>query len=155
MAQAFAPFVDGMSLPEYLEGMASSLIDDDLASWHALLDDLDRHSDVQVRSTATIIRRALATAATSLHSLINPAEAPREFTIPLCRWACSSERRGGFTTDQAIHGACSVPYDLITRADQMRAAEILRSIGWQKSRVILDGLQAWRWYPAANPSAHS
>jgi predicted P-loop ATPase len=49
------------------------------------------------------------------------------------------------TTERILHEAVEKPIERQTRADQMAVAEILRTLGYQRNRVMLAGQRAWRW----------
>jgi hypothetical protein len=38
------------------------------------------------------------------------------------------------------------PVERQTRADQMAVADILRSLGYERRRAMVDGQRAWRWF---------
>jgi len=51
------------------------------------------------------------------------------------------------TTETILAHAVEKPLERQTRADQMAVADILRSLGYDRRRVMTAGSRAWRWLP--------
>jgi predicted P-loop ATPase len=49
------------------------------------------------------------------------------------------------TTERILSEAIEKPLERQTRADQMAVADILRSMGYDRRRSMVDGQRAWRW----------
>lgn len=50
------------------------------------------------------------------------------------------------TTERILIEAIEKPIERQTRADQMAVADILRSMGYDRRRSMIDGQRAWRWH---------
>jgi hypothetical protein len=50
------------------------------------------------------------------------------------------------TTERILVEAIQKPIERQTRADQMAVADLLRSIGYERRRSMIDGQRAWRWF---------
>ena len=53
------------------------------------------------------------------------------------------------TTERILIEAIQKPIERQTRADQMAVADILRTLGYERRRAMVDGQRAWRWSQAA------
>jgi hypothetical protein len=51
------------------------------------------------------------------------------------------------TTERILVEAIQKPIERQTRADQMSIADILRTMGYERRRAMVDGQRAWRWFP--------
>lgn len=51
------------------------------------------------------------------------------------------------TTERILVDAIQKPIERQTRADQMAVADILRALGYERRRSMVDGQRAWRWSP--------
>jgi predicted P-loop ATPase len=52
------------------------------------------------------------------------------------------------TTERILSQAVQKPIERQTRADQMAVADILRSLGYRRERVTIQGSKIWRWVKA-------
>ena len=52
------------------------------------------------------------------------------------------------TTEKILSQAVQKPIERQTRADQMAVADILRSLGYRRERVTIQGSKIWRWVKA-------
>lgn len=50
------------------------------------------------------------------------------------------------TTERILVEAIEKPIERQTRADQMAVADILRSLGYERRRSMIEGQRAWRWF---------
>lgn len=70
---------------------------------------------------------------------------------PVGDFLCQPMRRtDGVTVYEVLHIALGTDVSDIRRGDEMRIAEILRRLGWEKRRIRGAGRVArkWRWFPA-------
>ena len=51
------------------------------------------------------------------------------------------------TTERILVDAIQKPIERQTRADQMAVADILRALGYERRRSMVEGQRAWRWSP--------
>lgn len=52
------------------------------------------------------------------------------------------------TTERILSDAIQKPVERQTRADQMTVADILRVLGYERRRSMVDGQRQWRWHPS-------
>ncbi|MFM8533058.1 MAG: VapE domain-containing protein [Acidimicrobiia bacterium] len=79
-------------------------------------------------------------------------EAVDEWDAPIVHWAEKTRTPGGFSTREAIDGAALRTLESIQRADEMRAAQVLRRAGFrcEKSlRTRVDGVRGRFWTVAS------
>lgn len=55
------------------------------------------------------------------------------------------EETGHVTTSEALSGAVSLPVQHHDRGKEMRMAKVLRSLGWERKRVLVDGERRWAY----------
>ncbi len=68
-------------------------------------------------------------------------------------WLSDPRRRCRAVTTADLLLVLGCEYDLITRADEMWAAAMLRAAGYRRVRERVRGVRKWRWYYGRDPRA--
>lgn len=68
-------------------------------------------------------------------------------------WLGDPRRRCRGVTTEELLLVLGCEYDLIARADEMRAAAMLRAAGYRRAREMVRGVRKWRWYYDGDPRA--
>lgn len=67
------------------------------------------------------------------------------WTPAVVQWLSQRILGEAITTERVLAEAIQKPIERQTRADQMAAADILRTLGYDRKRVMVNGQRAWRW----------
>ena len=65
----------------------------------------------------------------------------------IVQWLAQRMPGEPITTETILSDAIQRPLERQTRADQMAVADILRSLGYDRRRVMTAGSRSWRWLP--------
>lgn len=62
-------------------------------------------------------------------------------------WLSARPATDTITTEAILTQAIEKPVERQTRADQMAVADVLRTLGYERQRIMLAGRRQWRWVP--------